>query len=269
MYNYRMRIGIFDSGLGGLIIAKSIFKKLPAYDYVYLGDTGHVPYGNRPQAEILNFTQQALRYLFDNDCKLVIIACNTSSAKALRKIQREFLPKYYPDRKVLGVIVPTLESIPKTAKKIGVIATASTCKSHAYKREFAKINSKAQVFEQAAPKLVPLIEGDRLQNAGIPLEQYLKPLRKKNIDALVLGCTHYPILKKEIKRIMGGKVKVISQDEIVPAKLADYLRRHKEISSQLSKNHKRLFAVTKINKGFEQVAKRLFGIKIDLKQVKY
>lgn len=271
------KIGIFDSGLGGLIIAKSIFKKLSAYDYLYLGDTAHLPYGNRSQSEILKFTQAALRYLFAHDCKLVIIACNTSSAEALRKIQREFLPKYYPDKKVLGVIVPTVEAVGQARlvrrslgeggdlhKRVGVIATASTAKSHAYKRELLKINPAVKVYERAAPKLVPLIEANRLGDVNPALKVYLKPLLEKKIDCLVLGCTHYPILKKQIKKIVGPRVKIISQTDIIPSKLKDYLKRHREISSALSKKETRTFTVTKINSGFKQVAKRLFGKKIKL-----
>lgn len=276
------KIGIFDSGLGGLIIAKSIFsakggpdsggKNLPSYDYIYLGDTARVPYGNRSQSQILNFTKQALRFLFASDCKLVIIACNTSSAKALREIQREFLPKFYPDRKVLGVIVPTVEVVgqsPGPHHRVGIISTPSTAESHAYKRELLKINKSVKVFEQAAPKLVPLIESNQLNKTAAPLKEYLKPLMAKKIDALVLGCTHYPILKKQIKAGVGKRVKVISQDEIIPNKLSNYLKRHKEISAALSKYHRRTFAVTKINAGFKQVAKRLFGKEIKLKLVKY
>ena len=264
-----MRIGIFDSGLGGLIIARGIFKKLPQYDYLFLGDTKLVPYGNRSQAQILKFTKQALSYLFQQNCKIVIIACNTSSAKALRKIQQEFLPRYFPDRKVLGVIVPTLESIPKNSKRIGVIATKSTCRSHAYKKELAKINDRMAVFEQASPQLVPFIENDAIDSANSKLNSYLTPLLKKNIDTLILGCTHYPILKKAVRAKIGTGVKVISQEEIVPQKLKTYLKRHKEISIVLSKNNERKFFVTKINSGFQKVAKLLFGRSIKLKLVNY
>jgi glutamate racemase len=264
-----MKIGIFDSGLGGLIITKAIIQTLPKYDYIYLGDTKRVPYGNRPQNEILNFTKQALVHLFKQDCKLVIIACNTSSAKALRKIQQEFLPKFYPDRKVLGVIVPTLEAIDGGVQKVGVIATKSTANSHAYKKQLAKMYPKITVYEQAAPKLVRLIEGNELSSADAVLRQYLKPLLAKKIGALILGCTHYPILKNQIQRIVGRGVRVISQDEIIPGKLADYLKRHKEIDVSISKTGKKIFQVTKLTNSYQKVALTLFGTKLNIKLVKY
>ncbi len=262
-----MKIGIFDSGLGGLVIAKSIFKRLPKYDYVYLGDTKNLPYGNKNQRQIYNFTKQALVYLFGQDCKLVIIACNTSSAKALRKIQREFLPEFYPDRKVLGVIVPTLEAVPGNLKRVGVLATLSAAKSHAYKRELKKLKPAIEVYEQAAPRLATLIEKNALQEGKKSLRLYLGPLQKKQIEALVLGCTHYPILKNEVEKIMGPRVKIISQSDIIPPKLADYLRHHPETASRLSKNGASIFEVTKINKGFQEAAGRLFGKKLTFKVV--
>jgi glutamate racemase len=262
-----MKIGIFDSGLGGLVIAKAIFKKLPAYDYLYLGDTKNLPYGNKTQSEILKLTESALRLMFEQDCGLVIIACNTSSAKALRIIQQRFLPKYYPQKKVLGVIVPTLESIPKASSKVAILATTSTVNSHAYKKELSKLRPKVKILEQSAPKLVPLIEANRINDAARPLAGYLRGLMGKKVDTLILGCTHYPLLIKQIRNIVGKKVSIISQEAIVPPKLKNYLFRHKDISAKLSKSHKKIFEVTKRNRGFEQVANALFGKKVALKKV--
>ncbi len=275
LYNSAMRIGIFDSGLGGLIITKAIIKKLPKYNYVYLGDTKRVPYGNRSQKEILKFTKEALTHLFKEDCKLVIIACNTSSAKALRKIQQEFIPKHYPDRKVLGVIVPTIEAVATArdhqirAKKVGMIATSSTVESHSYKKEIAKINKSIQVFEQAAPQLVPFIENNTLSLADPALDGYLKPLIIKKIDSLILGCTHYPILKKQIQKKLGPKVQIYSQEDIIPGKLQSYLKKHKEIDRLLSKHATRSFQVTALNKNYQDIGKNLFGKKINFETVKY
>jgi len=190
-YNNNMKIGIFDSGLGGLVIAKAIFKKLPGYDYVYLGDTKNLPYGNKTSIQVYKYTSDAVKYLFDNGCQLVILACNTASALALRKIQREFLPRYYPDRRVLGVVIPTLESIfpplplgegrlvrrslgegggevIKKLTKIGVIGTSATINSHIYKKELMKIDPRAKIIELATPKLVPLIEQNSLQKPKMP-----------------------------------------------------------------------------------------------------
>lgn len=264
-----MQVGIFDSGLGGLVIAKAIFHKLPQYDYIYLGDTKNLPYGQKPPKEIYRHTERAVDFLFRQDCLVVIVACNTSSAVALRKIQQEYLPKFYPNRRVLGVVIPTLEEADKNHKRkiIGVIGTAATIKSHIYKKELEKIDAKAKIIEKSTPDLVTLIEQNSLQNAEKTLKLYLKTLQKQGIEALVLGCTHYPILKREIKGIMGKKVAIVSQDEIIPSKLADYLKRHSEMAKKLSKKGQRAFLVTVFNKDFDDVAKRLFGRKLKLEVV--
>lgn len=267
-----MKIGIFDSGLGGLVIAKSIFKKLPEYDYIYLGDTKNLPYGEKSPPQIYRYTQKAVDFLFKQNCQLIIVACNTSSALALRKIQQQYLPKKYPGRRVLGVVVPTLEVADggHRRKKIGVIGTTATIRSHIYKKELVKIDSKAKIVELATPDLVTLIEKNSLQKAQKSVELYLKTLKKQgNIEALILGCTHYPILKKGIKGLMGKKGMVISQDEIIPPKLASYLKRHKEIEKQLSKTGKKIFEVTKLNSGYKKVAKNLFGKNLKFEVVKY
>lgn len=268
-----MNIGIFDSGLGGLVIAKAIFKKLPRCDYIYLGDTKRLPYGNRSISEVYKFTRNAVKFLFDNNCKLVILACNTASALALRKIQQEFLPKYYPDRRVLGVVIPTLEAVPRvtldTFDTVGVVATQATINSHIYKKELRKINQQIKIYEQATPKLVPMIEENKIADVMPVLRQYLSPLTKHKISALILGCTHYPILKPKIRQILGKNVKIVSQTTIIPLKLADYLRRHQEIDSRLAKSGKRQFLVTKSSRHFNTVAKRLFGRSIKFKVVDY
>jgi len=275
-----MKIGIFDSGLGGLIIAKAIIKKLPQYNYVYLGDTKNLPYGEKSAGQIFNYTRSAVDFLFKLDCEIIIVACNTSSALALRKIQKEYLPKKYPDRRILGVVIPTLEeaaqihlhnrSLIRANKRtrIGVIGTRATISSHIYKKELEKIDRHAKIYELATPKLVELIEKNALPKAKNALELYLKTLQKQGIEALILGCTHYPILKREVKGIMGKNVSIISQDEIIPAKLADYLKRHRDIEKTLSRNGKKEFLVTKMNTGFKAVAKRLFTKKIKLRFVK-
>ena len=262
-----MRIGIFDSGLGGLIIAKSVIKTLPKYSYTYLGDTKNIPYGKKSQAQIYNLTKKALVQLFKLDCKLVIIACNTSSAKALRKIQREFLPKKYPDRKVLGVIVPTLEAIPKNAKKIGVLATTSTVKSHAYKKELFKLNPELKVIEQSAPELASLIEAGKLENAEKQLTKYLNNLLSKQVDTIVLGCTHYCYLKQIIQKSISSKIKLISQDNIIPLKLKTYLLKHPEISNTISTNSNKDFYITKQNSNYPKIAEKLFGKKVNFKLI--
>ncbi len=274
-----MKIGIFDSGLGGLIIARSIFsaggesvsggKDVSAYDYIYLGDTKNLPYGEKSASQIYKYTKNAVDFLFKQNCQLVIVACNTSSALALRKLQRQYLPKAYPGRRILGVVVPTLEIADSgKGKRIGVIGTSATINSHIYKKELSKIDKKAKIFELATPKLVPLIEANSLQQAKKALELYLNMLQKFKIEALILGCTHYPILKQMSRKVVGRGVVVISQDEIIPNKLADYLKRHPEIEKKLTKLSKREFLVTAINKNFTDVSARLFGKKLRLKLVK-
>lgn len=261
-----MKIGIFDSGLGGLIIAHSLMKRLPEYDYIYLGDTARVPYGNRSQKTIYQFTEQAIRFLFKQDCGLIIIACNTASAEALRQIQQQYLPAHYPDRKVLGVLIPAAEeAAAKTKnKRIGVLATVSTVNSQAFGREVDKLLPKAEIFQQAAPLLVPLVENDGLKWAEPILREYLSPLLQKNIDTLILGCTHYPVLKKQIEEIVGRGINVISQDEVVPKKLEDYISRHPEIDSKLTKGSQQEFFVTDRTEGIEALGAKLFGEKVNL-----
>jgi|SRR3989344_1947266 len=266
-----MKIGIFDSGLGGLIIARAIIKRLPIYDYIYLGDTKNLPYGEKRPGEIYQHTKNAVDFLFKQNCQLIVIACNTASAWALRKIQQKYLAKNYPNRRVLGVVIPTLEVADDNhrRKKIGVIGTTATVKSHIYKKELLKLDKGAKIIEIATPDLVPLIEQNSLQKAQKTLQLYLRPLQKQGIEALILGCTHYPILKKACRQILGKKAAVISQDEIIPKKLGNYLKRHKEIAGKLSKNSKREFWVTSSSKNFDAVAKRLFGKKIKFRLAKY
>ena len=254
-----MKIGIFDSGLGGLIITKAIRAALPQYDYVYLGDTKRVPYGNRSHEVVHQFTREGVEHLFNKEnCGLVIIACNTASARALREIQRE-----YKDKKILGVLIPAAEEAVNFGK-VGVLATEGTVASGTFIKEINKLNGRVKVFQNPAPMLVPLIEAGE-KNVKPFLVEYLEPLLKKNINALILGCTHYPILKKEIKEIAGKNIKIISQDEIVPKKLKDYLARHKEIERTLSKNKTANILVTDVTENVTKLSKKWFGsLKIKL-----
>ncbi|MHB8904195.1 MAG: glutamate racemase, partial [Patescibacteria group bacterium] len=184
-------IGVFDSGLGGLTVLKKFLIGLPGYHYLYLGDTARVPYGDKSPETIYNYTIQAVEFLFKKDCNLVIIACNTASAQALRKLQQEWLPKNYPKRRVLGVIKPLAEAISKntTNKRVGIIGTNATINSGAYTREINELNPKLYVYEQAAPLLVPLIEAGRINNSEtrIILKSYLTTLKAKKINSLVLA----------------------------------------------------------------------------------
>lgn len=263
-------IGIFDSGFGGLDIMRGIIKELPEYDFVYLGDTARVPYGNRSQDVIYEFTKQAVDFLFSNNCELVILACNTASSEALRKIQQEHLPKHSSNKRVLGVIIPAVEqAIMKTKnKRVGVMATEGTVKSGAFVRELLKSDSKIKVFQNACPLLVPIIESGEQNSeiADIMLKKYLKPLLDKNIDTLILGCTHYGILESKISRVVGKDISVISEVKIVAKKLKDYLSRHEEIERMLSKKGKRDFYSTDLTKKFDVLGSKFFGKKIQAKK---
>jgi glutamate racemase len=279
-----MKIGIFDSGLGGLLIAKAIKKMLPEHDFVYLGDTKRVPYGNRSHETVYEFTREAVEYLFEKEnCALVILACNTASARALRRIQQEFLPKEFPNRKVLGVLIPAAEEA-ANYKKVGVIATVGTVNSGTFVDEIKKVNPKIKVFQNPAPMLVPLIEAGERELANPFIKKYVAPLVAKKIDALILGCTHYPILKNQIKKeiknllhesekgggvpsALGKEIKVISQDEIIPKKLKDYLKRHKEIDEKLSRKGSIKILFTDIAPTVEELTRKWFGKNVKAKHV--
>lgn len=241
-------VGVFDSGYGGLTILKGFLEKLPNYDYIYLGDNARAPYGSKSQEVIYNYTREAIDFLFKQGCELIIIACNTSSAKALRKIQKDFLPEKYPDKRVLGVIIPIVEEAAKLtkSKKVGVIGTRATIGSGSYEMEIKKLNNRLEVYGQPCPLLVPLVEEGWLKKpeAKMILKKYLRPLKQKQVDTLILGCTHYPFLIDDIKRIMTKRVKVLNSPEIVAAKLADYLVRHPEIEKKLGRNKKRIYYTT-------------------------
>jgi glutamate racemase len=257
--NKKNKIGIFDSGLGGLLITRAIRKMMPEYDYIYLGDTKRVPYGNRSLETVYEFTRECIDYLFRKEnCAIVIVACNTASARALRKIQKNYLQKNFPSRKVLGVLIPAAEEAAKF-KRIGVLATLGTVASDSFPKEIKKLNRTAKIFQNPAPLLVPLAEEGEGALARPFLVEYLKPLLNKKIEALVLGCTHYPIFKKEIKRLVPKKVKIISQDEIIPKKLKSYFLKHPEIESKLSRRGLIKILVTDITPNTKNLSKKWFG----------
>jgi glutamate racemase len=256
-------IGIFDSGFGGLSILKAIQKELPQYRYIYLGDTHRSPYGNRSAKEILTFSKQAVDFLFNEGCELVIFACNTASAEALRTIQQSYLhTKHGKEKRLLGVIVPTAEHVAeKGGKKIGILATTGTVRSGTFPREIKKLLTDAKVFQSAAPLLVPLVEDGKHNSKEVfkLLEQYLKPLLAKDIDVLILGCTHYEHLEPAVRRITGKKVFVISQGTVVAKKFKDYLTRHPDIESKLSRRRGVKFYSTDKNGSFKRHSRLFFG----------
>lgn len=265
-----MKIGFFDSGLGGLFILSKTVKVLPQYDYLFLADLKRSPYGDRSVGEVYDLTRQAVDYLFARDCQIIIVACNTASALALRKLQQEYLSLNWPGRRLLGMITPTIEkSVSLKIKKLGILATSATVRSKFYLQEFNKAAPGLKIFQQAAPRLVPLIEKDELAFIEPVLEKYLKPLLKKRPEAIILACTHYAILKKLVKKIAGLKIKVISQDEIIPQKIAAYLKKHPEIAAKISRRGRIDFEATKPDQNFSRTAKKWFGNKVKLKLAKY
>lgn len=266
-------IGFFDSGFGGLTVLKEVEKLLPQYSYLYLGDNGRAPYGTRHQKEIFQFTLQGVEFLFSQGAELVIIACNTSSSTALRKIQREILPKKYPHKKVLGIIVPTAEDAGKYTQMnhIGVLATPATVEHGSYAKEIKKNWPKLKCFEQACPKLVPLIEDGKHSNQKLDaaIEKYLQALLRKSpkIDAVILGCTHYALIEDKIKNILPIKIKLISQGETIAQKLKKYLARHPEIKNKLETKGRRKFFTTGDKSKVEKLSRIFYGKMIKFKKI--
>lgn len=236
-------IGIFDSGYGGLTILREIRKLMPQYDYLYLGDNARSPYGSRSFEIVYKFTLQAVERLFEMGCPLVILACNTASAKALRTIQQQDLPQMSdPSRRVLGIIRPTVEAVDTitSSKHVGILATEGTVSSHSYQMEIAKLFPHIIVSEEACPMWVPLVENGEADSPGADyyVRKHLDALlcKDKAIDTIVLACTHYPLLRQKIKRLITPSITVVSQGEYVASSLQDYLGRHTEMDARLSKS---------------------------------
>lgn len=264
------KIGFFDSGLGGLYIARAVRAALPDYDYLYLGDTLHVPYGRRSDTAIYDLCRDAMQHLFAQGCDLIVMACNTASAACLRRLQQEFLVQHYPDKRILGVIVPTLEvAIEQGARQIGMLATHRTVHSSMYEVELKKINPAVELHAVASPLLVPLIEYDGAAYYDQVLRDYLKPLQAAAVESLILGCTHYVAVKEHIARIMGADVALISQDDIIPEKFADYLDRHPEYERLLSKGGSFTVQATDLNESFVRNIQELVPPETAIEEVSY
>lgn len=235
-------IGVFDSGYGGLTILKALRKELPQYDYLYLGDNARYPYGNRSKETIIRFTDEAVQYLFEHGCSLIIIACFTASSFALREMQKKYLraaESKWRHKKILGVLLPVVEEAARVTKgrRIGACATRGTIESNSFEIELKKLSENNIVLQQPCPLLVPLIEEhwhDKPE-AYMILKKYLRPLKSKNPDTLILGCTHYPYMLKDFKRIMGRNVRIVNPPEVVAKNLKEYLARHPEIETQLTR----------------------------------
>lgn len=264
------KIGVFDSGLGGLFIARAIRRHLPNYDYVYLGDNLNVPYGSKSTEMIYKLTESAMRVLFeDYDCQLIIIACNTASVVALRRLQNEFLPQHFPDRRILGVVVPTLEAATElNATQIGLIATEYTVRSGIYEEEIQKINRAAHIYGKATPLLVPLIEYGGEKYLELVLKDYMEPmLEGRHLDSLILGCTHYVCIKDQVRELTRHRTRILSQDEIIPPKLRTYLNNHPEMEERLSHDGNITLCASDISQGFKGNVHKILGMDCNIEKV--
>ncbi len=253
-------IGVFDSGYGGLSVLREIQRRLPQYDYLYLGDNARAPYGTRSFDIVYKFTLEAVKYMFERGCRLVILACNTASAKALRSIQQNDLPKLDPTRRVLGVIRPTVEKVGEITRTghIGLVGTPGTVKSHSYDLEIAKLYPDYRLYSQPCPMWVPLVEYKEFDSPGADyfVKQELDRLieRQPKIDTLILGCTHYPLLYDKIVKYVPEGVNIISQGKITADSLADYLKRHPEMESRCSKGGVTTYMTTENPEKFADLA---------------
>lgn len=264
-------IGIFDSGFGGLTVFKEIYATLPSYDYIYLGDNARVPYGSRSYETVYQYTKECVFKLFELGCPLVILACNTASAKALRTIQQKDLP---PGKKVLGVIRPTTEIIDHytSTNKIGVLATQGTVLSESYKIEIQKFHPQIEVIQQACPFWVPLVENHDLDSEGAHfyVQQDIDELLAKSpdIDTILLACTHYPLLMPLLQKFVPDHISIISQGELVATSLQDYLSRHPEVEEKCTKNSLIDFYTTDNPTDFDDKAKVFFDHEVRSKHIR-
>jgi glutamate racemase len=259
-------IGIFDSGYGGLTVYRSIFQHLPDYDYIYLGDTARAPYGNRSFQSIHQYTWECVQWLFDSGCELIILACNTASAKALRTIQQNDLKTQGPSKRVLGVIRPTAEVIGEysSTKEIGVLGTKGTVQSQSYVIEIGHFFPELKVYQQACPLWVPIIENGEFDKPGADyfVKKYIDQLlaQSPNIDTLLLACTHYPLLMKKIRQYLPPHIQIVSQGEIVAKSLVSYLHKHTEMDSVLTRGRsQQFFTTTDDTADFDHYAEMFFG----------
>lgn len=266
-------IGVFDSGYGGLTILSEIRKRLPQYDYVYLGDNARTPYGTRSFDVVYEYTRQCVEKLFDLGCPLVILGCNTASAKALKSIQMGDLPQWNPDRRVLGVIRPTVEQIDRftQTRHVGLFATVGTVQSESYPIEIHKLFPDIHVSSVACPLWVPLVENSEFDSAGADffVKKYIDQLLAQDelIDTVILGCTHYPLLLPKIRQYLPEHIKIISQGAIVSASLEDYLGRHTDLESLLTQGGRCQFMTTESEEKFKKSASVFLSETIEVKHI--
>lgn len=253
-------IGVFDSGYGGLTILKGIREALPQYDYLYLGDNARTPYGTRSFDVVYRFTRQAVEALFSRGCHLVILACNTASAKALRSIQQKDMPGWDSTRRVLGVVIPTVEALGSISRNgnIGLLGTPGTVSSGTYDIEIAKFFPQFRTVSVACPMWVPLVENKEFDSPGADyfVKKYVDELftQEPETDTVILGCTHYPLLIDKIRKEIGSRATIVTQGELVGASLADYLRRHPEMDADCTKGGTCEFLTTENPDKFNELA---------------
>jgi glutamate racemase len=258
-------IGVFDSGYGGLTVLRAITALLPQYDYLYLGDNARTPYGNRSFETVYRYTLECVQWLLHQDCPLIILACNTASAKALRTIQQNDLHALNPNARVLGVIRPTTEMIGQQSRTghVGILATNGTVQSGSYHIEIEKFYPGLTVTQEACPMWVPLVENGEHTGPGADyfVQKHTSAILARNpeIDTLLLACTHYPLLQEKIKAFLPAGITLLSQGEIVARSLQDYLNRHREMETRISKNGGRLFYTTDSAEDFNSKATIFFG----------
>lgn len=266
-------IGIFDSGYGGLTILQKIRELMPQYDYIYLGDNARAPYGNRSYEIIYEFTLQAVQHLFQMGCHLVILGCNTASAKALRTIQQRDLPTLDPNRRVLGVIRPTAECIGQLTqtRHVGIVGTPGTIRSRTYELEIAKLHPDIQVTGEACPMWVPLVENQEFDSPGADyfVEKRISSLlqRDPQIDSIILGCTHYPLLLDKIRRYTPSGIRIVPQGDYVASSLQDYLSRHPEMEEKITKGGNTTYLTTEQPDQFTQSANIFLGSPIQATRI--
>lgn len=258
-------IGVFDSGFGGLTVLKELVKELPEHDFLYLGDNARAPYGSRSFETVYDYTLECVNHLFNLGCELIIVACNTASAKALRTIQQKDLPTLNGNKRVLGVIRPTTEIIGQYTKSghVAVLGTAGTVSSGSYLVEIEKFFPELNVYQEACPMWVPLIENNEYDNSGADyfIKKHVDHLMAQQplIDAIILGCTHYPLIADKIKKFLPSGVTLLSQGTIVAKSLCDYLQRHPEIDENCSKGKSLHFYTTDLPETFDKAAQIFFG----------
>ena len=268
-------IGVFDSGYGGLTILKELSKHLPQYDFLYLGDNARNPYGGRSFEVVYEYTLEAVKFMFSQGCPLIVLACNTASAKALRNIQQLDLPKIDPDKRVLGVIRPSVEKVSEITRngRVGVLGTVGTVVSESYPVELEKWSDGKvrHTVQEACPMWVPIVENNEIETPGAEyfIQKNIQNILKKDpdLDTLILGCTHYPLLKKQIRKFTPEGVQIVEQGAVVSEKLHDYLFRHPEMETRLSKGNSVRYLTTESTGIFEEKAGLFMGSPVKARHV--